>query len=554
MAGQGTSIDNAKYARQKRLKDAIAAWIFLLPNFLGFLLITFFPIFFTFFVSFTKWDGIGFTSTRGDLKVQFRLREPMATDLTIPKGMVLSFTNEDVEQWDKVITLPYEVKQDITVASTTNLFEFLEISSLKQWSYYSNSNGVLIQPKLDELSADFKDYTQFAIEGNIYTMKNLDETLPYFKSQIAGLKGFVIDTKKSKEICLEVEKPGTTIVIPKGTVFYANIIVKAKNVTKNVYDFPVSNDIIIKAGEKVSGTNILSASRIGAVSKDPDAQLKKLYIAPADMAKLLNGATNNNITARVVGWLTTGSDGLSWIGIDNYKRIILTDDRFREYLFNTFFFLLQIPFGMALSLIMALAMNQPLKGIVVFRVLFFIPVISNIVAIALLWSVILETQNGFLNTFLRAIGIMNPPKWLGDKLWAKISIIIIEVWKGAGYNMMLYLAGLQNIPHDLYEAADIDGATAWQKFWKITWPMLSPMNFFILINGVIGGFQAFGTQFILTGGGPAGSTTTIVFYIWQKAYQAYQMGYATAIAVVLFILVMIFTAINWVSSEGKVEY
>ncbi|OHD56535.1 MAG: hypothetical protein A2Y33_15335 [Spirochaetes bacterium GWF1_51_8] len=224
------------------------------------------------------------------------------------------------------------------------------------------------------------------------------------------------------------------------------------------------------------------------------------------------------------------------------------------YFLNTLFFLLEIPLGMILSLIMALAMNQPLKGIVVFRVLFFLPVISNIVAIALLWRWILNADYGFVNEMLRAIGIANPPQWFGDKDWAKIAIIIMDVWKGAGYNMMLYLAGLQGIPHYLYEAADIDGATGWQQFLNITWPLLSPTNFFILIMGIIGGFQAFGSQFVMTSGGPAGSTTTLVYYIYNHAYKWSNMGYATAIAVILFIFVMVITVINMRLTESSVEY
>ena len=135
------------------------------------------------------------------------------------------------------------------------------------------------------------------------------------------------------------------------------------------------------------------------------------------------------------------------------------------------------------------------------------------VAVALLWRWIYNPDFGLLNSFLRMIGIKNPPQWLSSTFWAKPALIIMGVWKGAGYNMVLYLAGLQGIPEMYYEAARIDGASKWQQFWKITWPLLGPTNFFIIVMGVIGTFQYFGPIYVMTGGGPAGSTTTIVYDI-----------------------------------------
>lgn len=261
-----------------------------------------------------------------------------------------------------------------------------------------------------------------------------------------------------------------------------------------------------------------------------------------------------NVTPEVKFITKQGNDGIKWVGFKNYQKILFTDTRFKDYLLNTLFFLVIVPIGMAVSLILALAMNQPLKGIVAFRVLYFLPVISNIVAVALVWRWILNSDYGMLNQALRFIGIENPPQWFSNEWWARIAIVIVEVWKGAGYNMMLYLAGLQGIPHYLYEAAEIDGASPMQQFWNITWPLLGPTNFFVLIMGVIGGFQAFGTQYVLTNGGPKGATTTIVYYIYNNAFQWSKMGYATAISVILFIFVMIITAIQWKVNEGKVEY
>ncbi len=244
---------------------------------------------------------------------------------------------------------------------------------------------------------------------------------------------------------------------------------------------------------------------------------------------------------------------IKFVGIKNFVTLI-TDSLFWKYFFNTLFFMLGIPIGMAVSLILALLVNQKLKGMVIFRTIYFLPVISSMVAIALLWRWIYNPDFGLLNSFLRMIGIKNPPQWLSSTAWAKPAIMIMWIWKGAGYNMLLYLAGLQGIPPQLYEAAEIDGANGWQKFWNITWPMLGPTNFFIVIMGVIGGFQAFGEIYVMTGGGPAGATTTIVYYIYNNAFQWFKMGYASAISWFLFLLIFTVTLFQWKYAGQKVEY
>lgn len=230
------------------------------------------------------------------------------------------------------------------------------------------------------------------------------------------------------------------------------------------------------------------------------------------------------------------------------------DKLFWKYFLNTLFFMLGIPFSMAVSLSLALLMNNKIKGIVVFRTIYFLPVVSSMVAVALLWRWIYNPDFGLLNSFLRMLGFKNPPQWLSSTVWAKPAIMIMWVWKGAGYNMLLYLAALQGIPFQLYEAASIDGASSWQKFWHITFPMLGPTNFFIVIMGIIQGFQAFGEIYVMTGGGPAGSTTTIVYYIYNNAFQWFKMGYASAIAWFLFLIIFIATLIQWRYAGSKVEY
>jgi len=251
-----------------------------------------------------------------------------------------------------------------------------------------------------------------------------------------------------------------------------------------------------------------------------------------------------------------GWQGIRWGGVDNYIEIlgfhrgpeglVANDPRVWYYLYNTVFLMLGIPVGMILSFFTALLLNERLRGIVFWRTLFFIPTICSSVAVAVLWKWIYQTDGGLLNGFLRLLGLPGP-NWLGDPAWAKPALIIMGLWIGVGgYNCVLYLAGLQNIPRELYEAASLDGAGFWQKLRYITWPQLAPTTFFILVMSVISGLQGhFVTIHVMTGGGPASSTTTFLYYIYQNAFQWHQMGYACALAVVLFVLILGFTLLQW---------
>ncbi|MEW6555831.1 MAG: sugar ABC transporter permease [Elusimicrobiota bacterium] len=232
-----------------------------------------------------------------------------------------------------------------------------------------------------------------------------------------------------------------------------------------------------------------------------------------------------------------------FVGVANFVKLV-KDTYFWKYLLNTLFFMLGIPVGMAVSLLFAIMMNQKIKGIVFFRTVYFMPVVSSFVACALLWRWIYNPDFGLLNGLLKMVGI-NGPAWLSSTTWAKPAIILMNIWKGAGYNMLLYLAALQGIPDFLYEAAEVDGADIWNKFWHITFPLLSPTHFFIIIMSVIGVFQTFGEIFMMTGGGPGGSTTTIVYYIYNNAFQWFHMGYASAISWALFALIFGATILQW---------
>jgi len=240
---------------------------------------------------------------------------------------------------------------------------------------------------------------------------------------------------------------------------------------------------------------------------------------------------------------------------------IPNDPLFWKYLYNTVFFMLNIPICVIASLMVALMMNQKLRGITIYRTAFFLPTICSGVAVCLLWRWILNPDFGLLNVLLTNISTFfhfdfTPPLWLMDTTWAKPALMVMGLWGGiGGMNMILYLAALQNVPKELYEAAEIDGAGAWTKFRTVTVPFISPTTFFITIMSIIGGFQGgFMQAYVMTGGGPAGATTTIEYYIYSNAYEWFKMGYASSIAWFLFVVIFIVTLINWRFGGKRVHY
>lgn len=260
-----------------------------------------------------------------------------------------------------------------------------------------------------------------------------------------------------------------------------------------------------------------------------------------------------------VQWdLLSGSP--QFVGAANFIELA-KDPFFLKYCWNTIYLMLAIPLGMAGSLLLAIALNQKLKGTVFFRTVYFLPTICSGVAIFMLWRLIYNSNFGFFNMMISQFGDLlglklTGPNWLTDENWAKPALIIMNVWQTVGgSNMILYLAALQGVPRDLYDAAEVDGATSWQKFWAVTWPQISPTTFFIAIMSLIGGFQAgFDQAYIMTGGGPNGSTTTIIYYIFKNAFEWYRMGYAAAISWVLFLMIFIFTVLNWRFYGRNVHY
>lgn len=266
-----------------------------------------------------------------------------------------------------------------------------------------------------------------------------------------------------------------------------------------------------------------------------------------------------------------------FVGFTNFNMLV-ADTNFWYYLGNTLVFMLGLPLSLAGSLFLAVLLSQKLRGVIAYRTLFYLPTITNGVALFLLWKVMFNKEAGLINTLalpvLQLFGVTDAdgqlltasgmPDWLQDPLTvaghpiylAKPALIMMGVWTSiGGGNMILYLAALAGVHPELYEAAEIDGASRWRRFWDITWPMIAPTTFFIVVMGVIGGLQGgFEIAYMMTGGGPEQSTTTIGFYIYTKAFVDYEFGHAAAMSFVLFAIVMIVTLLNWRFGSQAKDY
>lgn len=244
-----------------------------------------------------------------------------------------------------------------------------------------------------------------------------------------------------------------------------------------------------------------------------------------------------------------------WIGLENY-RTLLASPIFWEVARNTVVFaLVFVPLVMGLGLSLALLVNQKLRGSTFFRGVFFMPYITSIVAVALAWKWILSTRFGLLNNALIDwFGVRSPPSWLGDPSLALFAVAFVLAWQSAGFQMLLFLAGLQNIDESLKEAATIDGATKFQVFRHITLPLLSPITFFVLVISLIASSQTFEVTYALTGGGPQRASTTLAFYIYQNAFVHFQMGFASALAYMLLLFVGTLTLVNFIARRRWVHY
>lgn len=248
----------------------------------------------------------------------------------------------------------------------------------------------------------------------------------------------------------------------------------------------------------------------------------------------------------------------SWIGLQNYQYLFQNEigwPIFRRALVNTLYFTAgSVPLNMIISLFIALFLNQRLRGVGLFRTAYFLPTITSTVAVSVVWMWLYHPSNyGLFNSVLLRLGLPMQ-RWLRDPVLAMPALIAMGIWHGMGYNIIIFLAGLQGIPAHLYEAARIDGAGTWAQFRKITWPLLSPTTFYVLVIGVINAMQAFSQMHVMTQGGPLGRTTTIVYYLYQLAFENFSMGRASAVACILFVILLVLTLIQFRVMGARVHY
>ena len=243
-----------------------------------------------------------------------------------------------------------------------------------------------------------------------------------------------------------------------------------------------------------------------------------------------------------------------FVGLDNFVNLA-NDSRFLVSLRNTAFYtLLSVPIGMALALGLALALNQSLRGIALIRTAYFLPVVTSATAVGLVWAWIYSPNNGLLNQFIGVIGLP-PQKWISDPFWAMPSIIAMSIWQGLGINVIIFLAGLQAIPQEYYDAASVDGAARWSRFRHVTLPLLTPSIFFTGILSLIGSFQVFDQVYILARPGkPTEATITLVYFIYESGFKFFRMGEAAAASWILFLIVAVLTVVYFRSQKRWVHY
>lgn len=242
-----------------------------------------------------------------------------------------------------------------------------------------------------------------------------------------------------------------------------------------------------------------------------------------------------------------------WSGLANYLRL-LEDDLFLQALkVTTLYTFITVPLGIAISLSLALLLNQDVPGVRFFRTAIYLPTVTSGVALALLWMWLFNPEFGLINYAISKLTGWQGPLWLQSEAWVMPALILMAMW-GVGGTVVIYLAGLQGIPTELYEAAELDGATGWRRLWAITLPLISPVIFFTAITGMIGTFQVFTTAQVATNGGPNYASLFYVLYLYQVAFRNFQMGYASALAWVLFVIVLLLTLLAFRSSAAWVHY
>jgi multiple sugar transport system permease protein len=234
-----------------------------------------------------------------------------------------------------------------------------------------------------------------------------------------------------------------------------------------------------------------------------------------------------------------------FIGLQNYQDLVHDKDFGRSIINTAYFTGASVPLGMLVGLGVALLLNQPIRGRGILRTLYFLPTVTPFVVAAIIWKWLYNGDFGLFNYYLLKTHLITQPLvWLSDKNLAMPAVVLMSVWTSVGFSMVVYLAALQAIPNDLYEAARIDGAGAWARLRYVTWPMLRPSTLFLMVMGIIGSFQVFTQIYIMTSGGPLNRTTTMVYYIYEAAFKFYEMGYASTLAYALFLMLLVFTALQ----------
>jgi len=242
-----------------------------------------------------------------------------------------------------------------------------------------------------------------------------------------------------------------------------------------------------------------------------------------------------------------GNNPIEFAGLDNFFKLF-RDKIFIASFWNTIIYTgATVPLTLACALGLAILLNQKIFARNFFRTIAFFPYVASLIAVAVVWNMLFHPEYGPVNMVLYSLGVdpKNLPRWAADRHWAMITVIMFSVWKNMGYFMVIYLAGLQGISSELYEAADIDGASAWQKFWRITLPQLAPTTFFVTVMLTITSFKVFDQVFLITQGGPGTSTMVLVYHIYNEAFVSWDLGYSSMVALVLFLLVLVITIIQF---------
>ncbi|MEK8130560.1 sugar ABC transporter permease [Paenibacillus filicis] len=249
----------------------------------------------------------------------------------------------------------------------------------------------------------------------------------------------------------------------------------------------------------------------------------------------------------------SGIDKIKFIGFQNYVKLF-DDPVFQTSFKNNLILLLAVPVQLLVALALAVVIDKFVYFKNLMKVMFFMPYISSIVAVAIVFQLLFHPSHGPVNQTLRALGMENPPKWLADVHFALPSVMIILVWVGIGFCLIVYLAALQSIPKELYEAAEIDGAGPGMKFWRVTMPLVSPTTFFLMVTGLISSFKSFDIIKVLTDGGPSNSTSVVTHYLYNTAFEGLKTGYASSMALILFGCVMLITIVQLYGQKKWVNY